>query len=99
MKTALIFLALAILLLVLFWWRFDVWFSDSTIDIHVHDTYYVIARWHAVLVTILFLGTFSSFGGVIGTRFRNKFFLIAVTIFLLADAYITWQVYSLLNSV
>jgi heme/copper-type cytochrome/quinol oxidase subunit 1 len=98
MKTAFIFLALSILLLILFWWRFDIWFSDSTIDIHVHDTYYVIARWHAVLVIILFLGTFSSFGGMIGTRFRNKFFLITLIIFFVADIYIAWQAYSLINS-
>ncbi len=98
MKTALIFLATAILLLLLFWWRSDVYFGDSTIDIHVHDTYYVIDRWHLVLVIILFLGTFASLGGVIGTKLKNKFFLIAMILFLSGDAYILWNTWPSFNA-
>jgi hypothetical protein len=88
MKTALIFLVVAILILVLLWSRVDIWFSESTIDIHVHDTYFVIARWHFILLIILILGTISSLGGVIGTRLRNKPFLISFLIFLAIDAYL-----------
>lgn len=95
MKTALIFLAIAVLLLVLIYSRVDIWFSESTIDIHIHDAYFVIARWHVILLITLFLGTFSSLGGVIGTRFHNKFFLIAFIFFIAFDLYIVWTVRSL----
>jgi hypothetical protein len=91
MKTALIFLAIAILLLVLIYSRVDIWFSESTIDVHIHDTYFVITRWHAIFLITLFLGTFSSLGGVIGTRFHNKFFLIAFILFTAFDLYIGWS--------
>ena len=95
MKTALIFLAIAVLLLVLLYSQVDVWIGNSTIDIHVHDTYFVVVRWEVILVIILFLGTFSSLGGVIGTRFHNKFFLIVFILFIAVDLYIVWSVYSL----
>jgi cytochrome c oxidase subunit 1 len=95
MKTALIFLAISILLLVLIYSRVDIWFGETTIDVHIHDTYFVIARWHAIFSIILFLGTFSSLGGAIGTRFHNKFFFIAFIVFAVFDLYIVWSVRSL----
>lgn len=94
MKTALIFLAIAIVLLFLFWLKVDVWFGDSTIDIHFHDTYFVIACWHFILFVFLILGTFSSLGGIIGTKFKNKLFIAVLLIFLAVDAYIIWNLYS-----
>ena len=94
MKTALIFLVVAILILILLWFRTDVWFTNSSVDIHFHDTYFVTTRFSFVLFVILFLGTLSSLGGVIGTRFGNRAFAILVLIFLLADAYVVWSMYS-----
>ena len=94
MKTALIFLVVAILILLLLWFRTDVWFTNATVDIHFHDTYFVSTRFSFVVFVILFLGTLSSLGGIIGTRFRNKFFLFAFIIFSAADGYLIWNIYS-----
>ena len=87
-------LGTTILLLILFGITVDIWFGNSTIDIHVHDTYFVIAHWSAIIAIILILGTFSSLGGIIGTRFHNKFFLIAFALFIAVDVYIVWSVFS-----
>jgi cytochrome c oxidase subunit I len=73
MKTALIFLAIGVLALVLIFSYVDIWFSESTIDIHIHDTYFVIPRWHTILLVTLFLGTFFSLGGVIEQDFTTSF--------------------------
>jgi hypothetical protein len=97
MKTALIFLAIAVLLLVLVYSRIDIWFSESTIDIHIHDTYFVIARWHSIPLVILLLGTISSLRGAIGTKFQNKFFLIALILFIVVDLYVVWSVRSVFS--
>jgi|SRR6478609_8844883 heme/copper-type cytochrome/quinol oxidase subunit 1 len=94
MKTALLFLFAAIVFLGLIYSRIDVWFNESTIDIHVHDTYFVIARWHAIFFIILFLGTFSFIGGIIGTKFQNKIFMVLLLIFLVVDFYIFWNFYN-----
>ena len=98
MRTALVFLAIGILLLLLLYSRVHVWFTDLSIIIHFHDTYYVVSRSEVVLATISFLGSLSAFGGAVGTRFRNKFFLIALAVFVMAGAYFVWTIYPLLKN-
>ena len=98
MRTALIFLAVGILLLLVLYSLVDVWFMPSSVDIHVHDTYFVIANIHVVPLMAIFLGNFFILGGVIGTRFRNKFFFIGLAILILADAYIVWTFYPALKN-
>jgi heme/copper-type cytochrome/quinol oxidase subunit 1 len=96
MRTAFIFLTIAILLLLLFWWKTDVQLSGSTIDIHVHDTYFVIDRLQFVLFFIVILGIFFTLGGLFGTRFRNKAFLITFLVFLAAGIYIFYPLFELI---
>ena len=94
MRTALIFVAVAVLVLTLLYLLTDVWFRPSSIDIHVHDTYFVINRPHVLLLLLLYLGTFFLLGGTIGTKLKNKVFLILFLVFLAADVYLFWNVYS-----
>lgn len=97
MKTALIFLVVAILILILFYSGVDIWFAKTTIDIHFHDSYYVIAHLQIFLGLLLYLGTFFFTGGIIGTRFRNKIFLIPFLIFLAFDLYTVYKVCTMFN--
>lgn len=84
MKLAIGFLIIGIFLLSLFFHRSDIWIS-STIDIHLHDTYYVFDKWHFAIVVFIYLLSFFSLGGAIGTRFKNKKFLVTWIITLLVD--------------
>jgi len=98
MKTALIFLVIAIGILVLLWLSVDVWLGDSTLDIHYHDNYFVVHPWYfGLIVSMLFAGTFFSVGGVIGTKFLNRVFIALVLIFLIADIFVTWKAYRLFH--
>jgi heme/copper-type cytochrome/quinol oxidase subunit 1 len=97
MKTALAFLLISILVLLFLWSKTDIFFGRSTVDIHVHDTYFVIDRLQFILFIVLILGTLSSLGGVIGTRFRSKVFLIAFLSFLAADAYVFYPLLELID--
>ncbi|GAC1426859.1 MAG: hypothetical protein NVS1B13_19830 [Flavisolibacter sp.] len=88
MKTALIFLAIGLFLFFFFLTRGNVESSKETIDIHFHDTYYVIAKVHFYLFLFLFISTFSFIGGTIGTRFKNRGFLLGMVILLVVDIYL-----------
>jgi heme/copper-type cytochrome/quinol oxidase subunit 1 len=91
-KTALIFLFTGILLLTLLYLKSGIFFTKKTVDIHLHDTYYVIAYLHFIILIVLFVGTAFSIGGVFGTRFRNKYFLIPAAVFLFADVVLILQI-------
>lgn len=91
MKAAVSFFVIGVLILVFLYFVSDISFQSSTVDIQVHDTYFVLTRFSFFLFVILFLGTFSSLGGVIGTRFKNTAFIVLFFILLLIDAYIVWS--------
>jgi hypothetical protein len=95
MKLAIGFLIIGIIILVLFIKRSDVWVTKKTIDIHIHDTYFVIDKWHLAIAIFFYLLTFFSFGGVIGTKFKSKGFLLTFISTLLIVGYILWWLFNL----
>ena len=98
MRTALIFLFTGILLLVLLYYRYEVNFSSETIDIHVHDTFFVIDFLTAAAYIFVFLLFLFALGGVIGTGFRNRFFLFLLIACLIVVAYLVWTIRDLFLS-
>ena len=91
MKVAWITLSIGAVLLILFFSRAQLWVRKATIDIHVHDTYFIVPYLFLILFFFLFLGTFFTLGGLVGTSFRNKYFIGAFIFFALADAYFIVQ--------
>ena len=85
MKGAIIALIVGFILLIISYVRIDIYRSKGTIDVHLHDTYFVLSYTSVVVFLFLFLGTFFSVGGVIDTHFKGKLFWALAIIFLLID--------------
>jgi len=96
-KTALFFLAFAVLALVAACLALDMVFTPTTIDIHVSDTYLVLNNFHALLVAILWLLTFFSIGGMIGTHSRSILFVSLFFICVLCYGFLIWRFRDLLD--
>jgi len=92
MKTAFAFLFAGIILLIFLYSKGAIFFTGSTIDIHLHDTYYIIAYFHLIVLVVLFLGTLFAIGGILGTLLRNKYFIWMTFIFFLVDVFFIVQV-------
>jgi hypothetical protein len=86
MRTALAFLLIPILLLVYLVSSNCLAFTPNTVDLHVGDTYFVFEQWTFALWIALLLATFFVAGGVLGTGFRSRFFLLALLVILLTWA-------------
>ena len=87
MKGALIALFIGFTMLVLLSFGMNLRSSNGTFDIHVHDTFFVLSYAGGVVFSLLVLGTFFSVGGMLGTFFRDRFFLISALVFLSVDTY------------
>lgn len=87
MKGALIALFIGLALLVLLYFRTTIYSSKGTIDIHLHDTYFVLSNASVIIFILLFLGTFLSVGGIIGSFFKSKLFWVLAVLFLSIDTY------------
>jgi hypothetical protein len=97
MKGALIALFSGIALLVIIYFRLTIYRGKTSFDIQFHDTYFILDYGFSILLAFIFLGTFFSVGGIIGTRFRSKLFWILSVLFLAIDAYfvvVSYQAFS-----
>ncbi len=97
MKAALISLFFGFVLLVLLFLKMDVYKSKGTIDVHLHDTYFVLSYASVMVFVLLFLGTFFSVGGIIGTYFKSKLFWILCVLCLSIDTYYFMKFYKAFN--
>jgi hypothetical protein len=97
MKGAFIALIIGIVLLVLLYLKVEMRSSNGTIDIHLHDTYFVLSHTSVFIFLLLFLGTFFALGGVIGSHFRSKVFWVLVVLSLSIDTYYVVSFYKALN--
>lgn len=87
MKGALIGLFIGIVLLVLQFYKNVLNIDKETIDVHIRDTYFVLSFTTVMIFLFLFLGTFFSVGGLIGSHFRSNVFWVLAVLFLLVDTY------------
>jgi heme/copper-type cytochrome/quinol oxidase subunit 1 len=72
MKTALIFLASGFLFLLLLLSVVSITFRKPNIDIHVHDTYFIISIKTVIIFIILFLVLLFFIGLAIGSKQMHK---------------------------
>lgn len=98
MKGALIGLFFGLTLLVLLYFKLTPYRSNSSFDIHFHDTYFVLDYVSAIGFAFILLGTFFSIGGIIGTRFKSKLFWILTVIFLSINIYYGVSFYKAFNN-
>jgi len=85
MKGAFTLLAIGIVFLVFSYSKLNIFWGNSAIDIHLHDTYFVMSRSFVMLFILFFLGTLFAIGGFVGSRFKNKIFLFLTIFFLSFD--------------
>lgn len=86
MKGALIALSIGIVLLI-FLFSETASYSSGTIDMHLHDTYFVLSYAAVIGFVILFLGTCFSIGGIFGSHAKSKLYLVLLALFLSVDIY------------
>ena len=100
LRTALFFLLVGILGIIYFFWRWAIFVREGSgsIDFHIHDTYFVIASFHVAIAVLLVLTLFFSLGGMIGSRFKNWFYLILFFCCSLIIGSIIWVVTNDLKS-
>ena len=87
MKGALIGLFLGGILLVLQLYKNVININKESIDVHVHDTYFILSYKSVIIFLLLYLGTFFILGGLIGFHFKSKMFLVSTITILLIDVY------------
>jgi hypothetical protein len=87
MKTGLIFLLTGVFLIGILLFLTKPAISNSTVDIHLYDTLYVIEPAAVFLFSGLFMITLFFLGCTIETKFKNQIYLILLFVLLAADIY------------
>jgi len=87
MKGAVIALLIALALLILLCFTSKVYSTSGTLDFQLHDTTFVLSYSTVIIFILLFLGTFFSIGGIIGTHFKNTLFWVLLIVFFSIDIY------------
>ena len=88
MKRAYIGLLVAFAVLILFLFTSKIHITQGRIDIQFHDTYFVLNHVSILIFIILFLGTWFSIGGIIGTHFKRSLFWVLLLVFVSVDIYL-----------
>ena len=70
----------------------------ETVDIHLGYTYVTMDYLRFTCLAALLLLNFFTLGGVLGTGFRSRFFLVLLLLSALLDAALAWYIVTLLNS-
>jgi len=97
MKGAFIALVIGIVLLLLLYFGLDIYSRKNMVNIHLHDTYFVLNYASVFLFLLLFLGTFFTIGGIIGSQFKSKLFWILALFFITIDTYYFLTYYNAFN--
>jgi len=95
MRLALIFLFIGLIFLILLRYFFSMQFHNNKFSIHLHDTYYILSFSFIAIFTILFLISFFCLGGIIFYGFRSNFFIIFLSLIVLADTYFIYDTFRL----
>jgi hypothetical protein len=61
--------------------------TSGTIDIQLNNTYLVLSYTSVIVFVFLFLGTFFSVGGIIGSHFKSYLFWVLLLLFFSIDIY------------
>ena|SRR4028119_1969449 len=99
MKSALVSLLIGMGMLLTLYSYWEIYRTRSTFEVHFHDTYYVLSHGSLIVFVLLFLGTFFSMGGLVGTRFKSKLFGILTLISISVGAYYVVSFYKAYNGI
>ncbi|HEY0680679.1 MAG TPA: hypothetical protein VGD17_20510, partial [Chitinophagaceae bacterium] len=87
MKRMIIYVAIILVISILFMIYIPASFADSTVDIHLYDTMYVIDLFTFIFLAIAFFGTIISIVEIIISKGKNRTALILLAIFMAVDIY------------
>lgn len=93
MKLALVFLFIGAVILGIAFSRWVVAFDGRAVDIHFKGTYLVINIFHFVAAIVLMALILFSLGGVLGTGFKSRPFLILFLAIWVINGLVAWWIY------